>query len=253
MPDTKMNEFDVFLNFKTKESREAFRSFKIQNMNLSLIFPFFGVVLYMVIFRGAFFSDVKAILQENPVFHVCGYVQKFFIASVATAAVIGYAPNQMTWIKNWNRSASFQLAYDICFVIAGTYTSMRLITRVVQGHCPPDTSVWHSQTCNTNGAAKELPIETLLGAATYILAAQVIIRSCSPTALLFAWILNIGLINVALYLVDSPVTVHINLLLFALCLTSYEIERGMMQFYVNQTIALAAAETNAKLKVELIR
>ena len=248
-----MNEFDVFLNFNTKESTEAFRSFKIQNMNLALLFPFFGILVYMSLFRGAFFSDVKAMLHENPVFHVCGYIQKIMLTSVAITVLIGYVPKQMTWIKHWNRSSSLQLAYDVCFVLGVIYSGLRLLTRVVQGNCAPDTSVWHSQTCNTNGAAKELPIETLLACSVYILIAQVMLRSCSPTALLFAWILNISLINVALYLVDSPVTVYVNMLLFALCLTSYEIERGMMQFYVNQTIALAAAETNAKLKVELIR
>ena len=252
MPNTKMIEFDMCLNFKSQELTDDFRSFKVRNMNLALIFPFVAIVLYSVLFRGAFFSDVKALLQGNYVFHLCGYIQKFLLAGVATTVFIGFAPKDMIFIKNWNRSASIQLAYDVCFVLAGIYGSARLITRVVQGPCAPDTSFWHSQTCNTNGAAKDLPTETLLGAAIYTLVAQVILRSSTPTALFLAWFFNISLINVALYLVESPVTVYINLFLMLLCMTSYEIERGMMQFFVNQTFALANVEAATKLKVQLL-
>ena len=252
MPHTEMIEFDMFLNFKTKESAEAFRTFKIQNINTTFIFPFLGIILFMVMFRGACFSDVKALLHENPVFHVCSYIQKILLVCIATTICIGCAPKQMAFLKNWNRNSSFQLAYDACFVIAGIYGSARLITRVVQGTCPLGTSDWHSQVCNTNGATKELPIETLLGAVINSLAAQVIFRSSTPAAIFLAWIFNLGLINVALYLVESPVAVYINLLVVVLCMTSYEIERGMMQFFVNHTFALASAEANAKLKVELI-
>ena len=253
MPHTETIEFDVFLRFKTKELKEDFRAFKIKDMNRSFSFMFFAICVYIVIQRGVYFSDVKALLQGNYVFTICGYLQKSLFLCFVYTIFIGWAPQQMAFLKNWNRHSSFQLAYDVCFVLAGIYGGARLVTRVVQGTCPPDTSAWHSQVCNTNGDMKELPIETLLGAATYNLAAQVILRSTSPTAIFLAWMFNISLINVALYLVESPVTAIVNLLLLMLCMTSYEIERGMMQFFVNQKLAVASAETNTKLKIELYR
>ena len=211
------------------------------------------IIVYIIVSRGVFFSDLKALLQENFVFHICGYIQKILFTSLIATIFIGYVPKQMAFMKNWNRNATFQIVYDICFVTAGIYGGARLITRVVQGTCPPGTSDWQSQVCNTNGAMKELPNETLLAAAFYNLATQVIFRSSSPTAILLAWIFNGSLINVALYLVQSPVTVYINLMLVMLCMTSYEIERGMMKFYVHQKLSVASAEANTKLKIELIR
>ena len=221
-------------------------------MNRTFIFTFFAICVYIVIYRGVFFNDVKALLSDNVVYHICSYLQKILFLSFASTLFIGFAPKQ-SFLKNWNRLNSFQIAHDICFVLAGIYGAARLITRVVQGTCPPGTSDWQSQVCNTNGAMNELPVETLLGAAFYNLAAQVILRSTSPTAIFLAWTFNISLINVALYLAKSPVTVYINLLILMLCMTSYEIERMMMQFYVNQRISLASAEANTKLKIELIR
>ena len=253
MLDSTMIEFDMFLNFKTKELRDDFRAFKIRYMNKPFCFLSLVIFIYIILCRGVCFSELKALLQGNYVFHICGYIQKMVFTSLAITIFIGFAPKQMAFLKNWNSKPSFQLAYDICFVLAGIYGGARLITRVVQGTCAPETSVWHSQVCNTNGFMKELPNETLLAAAIYNLAVQVIFRSTSPIAIFLAWTCNISLINVALYLVESPVTVYINLMLLLLCMTSYEIERGMMQLFVNQKLALVSAEANTKLKFELIR
>ena len=249
----KIIEFDMFLNFTSKELTDDFRTFKAQNMNRPFCFFFIFASFYIILNRGVCFSELKALLQENYVFHICGYLQKIVFTSLVATICIGLAPKQLALLKNWNRSASFQLAYDICFVLAGIYGGARLITRVVQGTCAPDTSIWHSQVCNTNGLMKELPNETLLAAAVYNLAAQVMFRSSTPAAIFLAWIFNISLINVALYLLESPVTVYINLMLLMLCMTSYEIERGMMQIFVTQKLAVASAEANTKLKIELYR
>ena len=245
-----MIQFDMFLRFKTKGLTDDFRAFKVKTTNR----PFAILVLIFALFimtqRGVFYNDVKVLLHENPAYLVMTYLQKILQVCTVITLYIGYAPKQY-FFKSWDRVASFQLAYDTCFVLAAIYGCVRVITRVVQGTCPPDISVWHSQVCNTNGMMKELPLETFVAATTYNIAFQVFLRSSTPTALLLTWIAIIPLMNVALYMVESPLTLYINLLLLILAMTSYEIERGLMQCYVNQKFALDSAEVNAKLKIEL--
>ena len=178
-----MIEFDMFLRFKTKGLTDEFRAFKVKTTNR----PFAVLVLIFALFimtqRGVFYNDVKVLLQDNPAYLVMTYLKQILAVCTAITLYIGYAPKQW-FFKRWDRVASFQLAYDTCFVLAAIYGCVRLITRVVQGTCPPDISVWHSQVCNTNGAMKELPLDTFVAATTYNIAVQVFLRSSTPTALL---------------------------------------------------------------------
>ena len=251
LTSVEMVEFDMFLRFKSKGLTDDFRAFKVKTSNRPFALLFIIFALFIMTQRGVFYNDVKVLLQGNPAYVFMTYFQKLLTVCTVTTLYIGFAPKQLIFVKNWDRTASFQMAYDTFFVLAATYGCIRLITRVVQGTCAPDTSVWHSQVCNTNGAIKELPVDTLLAATTYNIAAQVFLRSSTPIALLLTWVAIIPLINVALYIVESPLTLYINLILFILCMTSYEIERGMMQTYVNQKFAIESAEANTKLKVEL--
>ena len=250
----KMLEFDVFLNFKSKELSDDFLAFKLRKRNTLFRVVVVIVGLLALAGRGVIFSDVKALVKGNPVFDIYNtYVQSIFGVFFAAAMCIAFVPKQWTFMKNWNPTyLSSQHIYDTCLIFAGTVPGIRLIGRVVQGTCAPGTSAWHSQVCNTNGAMNELPMDALLAAVAYNLAFQVLLRSSTPAALFGLWIISFSLINVALYLVESPLTLLMNLLLLILGLTSYEIERCMMLFFVNQKFAVASAEANTKLKVELI-
>ena len=245
-----MIEFDMFLRFKAKELTDDFIAFKVQNRNKLLSFVVVVAAAFIQLRRGVFFSDVKALVKGNPVFYVYNtYVQSVVFAFTAIAICISFAPKKLTFLKHW----SIQNVYDKYFMFGGIVPGIRLIGRVVQGTCAPGTSEWLSQVCNTNGAMNELPMDALLAVATYTLAAQLVLRISTPGTLCFTWIVNISLINVALYIVESPLIPYMNILLLILSLTSYEVERMTMQFYVNQKFALASAEANTILKVELIR
>ena len=250
-----MIEFDMFLNFKTKGLTDDFLAFKVQNRSTPLLVLVTIIGILTLVIRGVFFSDVKALVKGNPVFYAYHtYAQSILAVFLAAAMCLAFAPKQLTIMKYLNRTyLNYQFVYDTCLIFAGTVPGIRLVGRVVQGNCAPGTSVWHSQVCNTNGAMNELPMDALMATIIYNIAFQILLRSSTPSALCFTWIVNIFFINVALYLVESPLTLYINLLLLILCMTSYEVERMMMQFYVNQKFALASAEANTILKVELIR
>ena len=245
--------FDMFLNFKTNGLSDDFLAFKAKSRNNPFAVIFSILAMLGLATRGVMFNDVKALVSENPVFRVYDtYVRYILIVFFASILCIAFSSKQSAFIKKWNYKLTAQNAYDTSMMFAGTSPGVRMIGRVVQGTCPPDTSVWHSQVCNTNGAMNELPMDTLFVTIILSLALQVCLRSFTPTALFGLWVVNFSLINIALYLVESPLILYMNIYLIILGMTSYEIERGMMQMFLNQKFALASAEANTKLKVELI-
>ena len=98
-----MVDFDMFLNFKTKELTNDFISFKLQNRNRQLSMFVFVAAIFILLTRGVVFSDVKALVQGNPVFYIYNtYIQSMLFLFTAIAACIHFAPRQFGFMKNWN-------------------------------------------------------------------------------------------------------------------------------------------------------
>ena len=139
---------------------------------------------------------------------------------------------------------------DVLIVLFPASCSLNVLGRSMLAPCPPRTSPMGTQYCNTGGIGGIPPGPLILGLVSQFLV-QIFLRGAKLNWIMYSWIIQIALINYAMWLNESSLFVWINLMFVFTVSISYELERHGRNLFINYRRALRMTSANANLKIEL--
>jgi hypothetical protein len=110
-------------------------------------------------------------------------------------------------------------------VFNALYTSLYILARVLQGPCPPGTTMWNEQECNPEENDGEVPQDALLIAVISTIAVQIFVGCASRLSVAAAWVILLVLMNVSMHIAGSHLFFWNNAVVVIAICVSYEIER----------------------------
>ena len=179
-------------------------------------------------------GNVDSFWRQNALFTVafilallCGPI--VVIAWFVRLAVISRRYN-ITWMlpyHDWavgvSRSHYRNWCENAVMILVPLQVSLYVLARVIQGICPPGTSMWNSQRCNPGGL--ELPLDATLLAVISVIPCQTFLLGASHSAMACGVIINFVVLNTAMVIAGSKLILWVNLVILLCAAISYEYER----------------------------
>ena len=144
----------------------------------------------------------------------------------------------------------WSLLNDTLMVLLPATIGMTLLSKALLAPCPDGVSMWDSQFCHTAGETG-VAGEYIASGVLSIFVLQILGRGARLEAVFVAWLVLIGLVNAAMYVVGSPLYLWVDLPFVVGMACSYEVERHNRKVFLNQRDALLSSAANAKLQVEI--
>jgi hypothetical protein len=120
----------------------------------------------------------------------------------------------------------FAVFFECCGLIFTTLcVSLYVLARVLQGPCPPGTTMWDEQQCNPDAGSHNIPQDSFAIAVVAILSFQVFVNGASKRAIAASWVILLALVNTSMAVVGSHLFLWNNLLMVLAVCVSYEFER----------------------------
>ena len=224
----------ILPEFHTAEMRWAYAEYSRSNLNYKLGVMLIGpAFLSLLLTRGS----IATLWHLNPAF-VLAFVSYVVVVVCCVMllfnrfAAISHR-YKITFMQPYYEAATkfyqspFHDIFDNAVVIFNALcTSLYVLARVLQGGCPPGTTMWNEQDCNPEGDAGEVPQDSLLIAIVSLIAIQIFIGcAASRHSVVAAWTILVVLMNISMSIVGSHLYYWNNaVLLIAICM-SYEIVR----------------------------
>ena len=228
--DTRYTCLATRVCFSTEQMRAAFDEFRRAQLNFKL-----GALLLVLAMLWTFTrSSVSSFWTQNAVFTVAFAIAVFCWSIIVCSwflrlAVISWRYD-IVWFQpyhDWAAGISQSTYRDWCenivIVLVPLQASLFVLARAIHGACPPGTSVWNTQMCNTDGV--ELPMDALLFAVICLLKCPAFVLGGSYRAMVASWVIMVAVLNAAMVLAGTKLILWVNLTLLVCAALMYERER----------------------------
>ena len=127
------------------------------------------------------------------------------------------------WAVGVSRSRYHNWCENALMVSVPLQLCLLVLARVIQGACPPGTSMWNNQTCNPGGT--ELPLEETLLAVISVILCQTFVLGASYRTMAFSVFIHFVVLNTAMVLAGSNLILWVNMVILYGAMMGYERER----------------------------
>ena len=261
MDDEQSDTFMV--SFANPEQEEKYQIFCQRDCNIPLSFVLIlnlGVLFFTRSLLDRFW-EINAVLILEAIMGIMVIIVGCFTLSIRMSAwkrIARVKLSPVSWLGRMRTKlqylhrhpAKWSVLNDILMIMFPTTCSLNVLGRAMLAPCPPHTSAAETQYCNTGGYGGIPPEPFLLGILSQFMM-QIFLRGAKLNWTFISWIIQIALINYAMWIAESSLFVWINLMYVITVSISYELERHGRNLFINNQRALRMSSANANLKMEL--
>ena len=261
MDDEQSDTFMV--SFANPEQEEKYQIFCQRDCNIPLSFVLYSISGIVFVTRGLLdrFWEINAVLILAVIMGIVVFFLGCFSLAIRMSAWKRIARVKMspgswlgrirTELQHLHRHpGKWLFLNDVLMIMYPTTCSLNVLGRAMLAPCPHHTPPMETQYCNTGGYGGIPPETFILGILSQFMV-QIFLRGATLNWTFLSWIIQIALINYAMWITESTLFVWINLMYVITVSISYELERHGRNLFINNRRALRMSSSNANLKMEL--
>jgi signal transduction histidine kinase len=143
-------------------------------------------------------------------------------------------PFRFILTRKLSSSFLFSEALDVIAFLSAIGFGLLLIGRIVNGQCPPNTTMWTSQNCNNVAVRNSVPIDNMFACYLCPVIAQLLLRGVRFKTIILTWIIGVAFVIAAVIFVNGEYHVYTVLISLFFLYIPFEIERFMRIAFAQQ-------------------